>query len=157
MTPDTAEPPRTTAEPSTLSDHDLLLRLSDLLVRLDPTPRTVAAQARAALTRRTTAVLTRLITDSAHTTDHGTADHPTARTLRFTALDVVLEPTPSGLHATGFAHTGTTLLTRWPTGAHTTPLGPGGYFHVDNVPSGPLKFVLRRKGAPDTATRWFVA
>lgn len=143
---------RDTAAPTTLSDHDLLLRLADLFARVDPVPEPVAAQAEAALDRRTDAVLTRLITDSAHT-----AGRRTTRTLRFTALDVVLEPALDGLHATGFAHTGTTLLTRWPTGAHTTPLGPGGHFHVDNVPTGPLKFLLRQEDAPDTATRWFVA
>ncbi|MEU7531820.1 hypothetical protein AB0A74_39215 [Saccharothrix sp. NPDC042600] len=156
MTRDTTAP-ALTAAPPLLSDTDLLVLLADLFARVDPVPEPVAAQAEAALTRRTTAVLTRLITDSAHTANHHTAGRRTARTLRFTALDVVLEPTPGGLHATGFAHTGTTLLTRWPTGAHTTPLGPGGHFHVDDIPTGPLKFVLRREGAPDTATRWFVA
>ncbi|XVV03499.1 hypothetical protein ACQPW3_40305 [Actinosynnema sp. CA-248983] len=134
-----------------LSDQDLLTRLADLLDRADPAPRTVVAQARAALAARTRAVLTRLITDSAHT---GRAR--TARTLRFTALDVVLEPALNGLHVTGFAHTGTTLLVRWPTGERSTSIGPGGFFHVDNIPVGPLKFLLRQEDAPDTATRWFV-
>ncbi|MEJ2857240.1 MULTISPECIES: hypothetical protein [unclassified Saccharothrix] len=137
---------------ATLSDLDLLTLLADLLDRTDPVPEFVVAQAEAAFVERTGAVLTRLITDSAHTR----GSH-TARTLRFTALDLVVEPAPGGLHATGFAHLGTTLHTHWPTGSITTPLGPGGFFHLDHVPSGPLKFVLRQEDAPDTATRWFVA
>lgn len=141
---------------ATLSDLDLLALLAGLLDRIDPVPEFVVAQAEAALVERTGAVLTRLITDSAHTRGTRTAHTRTARTLRFTALDVVLEPAPGGLHATGFAHTGTTLHTHWPTGSLTTPLGPGGFFHLAHVPSGPLKFVLRQGGAPDTATRWFV-
>lgn len=136
---------------TTTSDLDLLALLADLLDRTDPVPEFVATQAEAALVERTGAVLTRLITDTAHT--RGTH---TARTLRFTALDVVLEPAPGGLHVTGFAHTGTTLHTHWPTGSLTTALGPGGFFHVDHVPAGPLKFLLRQGGAPDTATRWLV-
>ncbi|MFI9813062.1 hypothetical protein [Saccharothrix variisporea] len=137
---------------ATLSDLDLLALLADLLDRIDPVPEFVVRQAEAALVTSTGAVLARLITDSAHT-----APAPTTRTLRFTALDVVLEPALGGLHATGFARTGTTLHTHWPTGSLATPLGPGGFFHVDHVPSGPLKFVLRQEGAPDTATRWFVS
>lgn len=136
---------------TTTSDLDLLALLADLLDRADPVPEPVVAQARAALVGRTDAILTRLITDSAHTR----GSH-TTRTLRFTALDVVLEPAPGGLHVTGFAHTGATLHAHWPTGSLTTPLGPGGFFHLDHLPAGPLKFLLRQEGAPDTATRWFV-
>lgn len=140
-----------------LSDQDLLARLAELLDRADPVPPTVVAQARAALAARTPAVLTRLITDSAHTTGAHTSGTSSTRTLRFTALDVVLEPALEGLHVTGFARTGTTLHVRWPTGTRTTDLGPGGFFHLDHIPAGPLKFLLRQEDAPDTATRWFVA
>ncbi|CCH35367.1 hypothetical protein ABZ816_12230 [Actinosynnema sp. NPDC047251] len=140
-----------------MTDRPLLDALADLLDRLDPPPHSLAALASAALAERAGAALTRLITDSAHTADTGMRGTCRVRTLRFADLDLRLEPTGTGLRATGLARTGTHAVTAWPGGSRTTPVDPTGWFHVDHVPPGPVRFVLRDEGRPDLSTRWFVA
>ncbi|MEV0676647.1 hypothetical protein AB0I60_08985 [Actinosynnema sp. NPDC050436] len=154
-----------------MNDRTLLDALADLLDRADPLPRLLTARASAALAERTGAALTRLITDSAHlapahpTAARTTPDHlagtgmrgaSQVRTLRFTDLDLRLEPTGTGLDVTGLARTGTHAVAIWPGGARTTPVDPTGWFHVEHVPAGPVRFALRHEGRPDVTTRWFV-
>ncbi|GAA1345469.1 hypothetical protein [Saccharothrix algeriensis] len=140
-----------------MTDEDLLRSLADLVDRLDPPPADLAARARAALAERSGAELSRLLTDSAHTAEPGLRGAGHVRVLRFADLDLRLELTATGLRVTGLARTGTHAVTRWPGGARTTGIDPAGWFHVDGVPPGPVRFVLRRPGRPDLATRWFVA
>ncbi len=140
-----------------MNDHTLLADLADLLDRADPPPVLLAAQAQSALAERLEAHLTRLITDSAHTSRTDTRGTTRARTMRFTDLDLHLEPTRTGLHVTGLARTGTLAVAHWPGGTHRTRIDPAGWFHVDHVPPGPLRFVLHRADHPALATRWFVA
>lgn len=140
-----------------MNDRTLLDALADLIDRLDPPPLGLVGRARSALAERAGAAPTRLITDSAHTTDPGMRGGGRVRTLRFADLDLLLEPTGTGLHVTGLARTGTHAVANWPGGARTTPVDPSGWFHVDRVPPGPVRFVLRHEGRPDLATRWFVA
>ncbi|MEU4802334.1 hypothetical protein [Actinosynnema sp. NPDC023587] len=140
-----------------MNDRTLLDALAGLLDRVDPPPPALAARARTAFTERTGALPARLITDSAHTTETGMRGVGRIRTIRFTELDLRLEPTGTGLHVTGLARTGTHAVAHWPGGARTTPVDPSGWFHVDHVPPGPVRFVLRDEGRPDIATRWFVA
>ncbi|WP_433266185.1 hypothetical protein ACQPZF_40140 [Actinosynnema sp. CS-041913] len=140
-----------------MSHQDLLTSLADLLDRLDPPPAHLAAQAQQALAERCEADLSRLLTDSAHTTRGGTRGTDCVRTMRFTDLDLHLEPTATGLHVTGLARAGSQAVTHWPGGTVTTDIDSAGWFHVDHVPPGPIRFVLRQGGHLYRATRWFVA
>ncbi|RKT57962.1 hypothetical protein [Saccharothrix australiensis] len=140
-----------------MNHPDLLDSLADLLDRLDPPPPHLVARAQAALAERRAAQLSRLLTDSAHTTPTGMRGTDHVRTLRFTDLDLHLEPTATGLHVTGRARTGTHAVAHWPGGTRTGHIDPAGWFHLEDVPPGPVRFVLHRDGHPDLATRWFVA
>ncbi|MBB5954661.1 hypothetical protein FHS29_001231 [Saccharothrix tamanrassetensis] len=140
-----------------MNHQDLLDSLATMFDRLDPPPVLLAAQAQSALAERCDARLSRLITDSAHTTRTDVRGTDRVRTMRFADLDLHLEPTATGLHLTGLARTGSQAVTRWPGGATTSDIDPTGWFHVDHVPPGPVRLLLRREGHPDLATRWFVA
>ncbi|MBW4715789.1 hypothetical protein [Saccharothrix obliqua] len=129
----------------------LLAALADVLDRLDPPPARLVTHARDALATRLHADPLDLLTDSARTTPGGMrgTGH---RTMRFTDLDLRLEPTATGLRLTGHAPAGHATA-HWPGGTRTTAVDPDGWFHLDHVPPGPLRVVL--DGA--RATPWFVA
>ncbi|ONI82431.1 hypothetical protein ALI22I_40805 [Saccharothrix sp. ALI-22-I] len=138
------------------TDRELLDTLAHLVDDLDPTPRTLAAQAQCALNERTDAATMRLVADSVRTAPPGMRGRGGTRTLTFTDLDLRLDHVRGGLHATGLARAGTLAVVRWPGGQVTAAIDPAGWFHVERVPFGPVRFVLRGTGR-DHATPWFVA
>lgn len=138
------------------SDRELLDALARLVDNLDPTPRTLAAQARSALRRRTGGSAMRLLSDSARVDPPGMRGRGGTRTLTFTDLDLRLDRVPTGLHATGLARFGTLAVAHWLGGRTTAAIDAAGWFHVDRVPLGPVRFVLRGDGR-EHATPWFVA
>jgi hypothetical protein len=137
------------------SDRDLLDALAHLVDDLDPTPETLAAQAQAALRERTDATAMRLLTDSARVDPPGVRGRCGARTLAFTGLDLRLDHGTGGVHATGLARAGTLAVARWP-GGQVAAVIEAGWFHVERVPFGPVRFVLCGDGRAH-ATPWFVA
>ncbi|MDQ2582750.1 hypothetical protein [Saccharothrix yanglingensis] len=144
------------------TDRALLDALAHLVDRLDPTPEVLAHRARTALAERTDATPMRLLTDSAHTTPPGVRGRGSSRTLRFAGLDLQLDHVDNGLHATGLispttlpALTGLVLVCR-PGGETRARIDTDGWFHVDHVPFGPVRFVLHAP-ARDLATPWFTA
>jgi hypothetical protein len=138
-----------------MSDRELLDLLADLVDRLDPAPEHLAAQAQAALAERHDGDPLRLVTDSALTEPEDVRGSSGTRTLRFGELDLRLAGLDR-LCVTGFARTGRLAVVRWPGGLVEAAIEDG-WFHVDHVPHGPVKFVLRRPGRRDLATPWFVA
>jgi hypothetical protein len=138
------------------SDRELLDALAHLVDNLDPTPQTLAAQARSALSERTGGTAMRLLSDSARVDPPGMRGRCGTRTLTFTDLDLRLDHVTGGLHATGLARAGAVAVARWPGGEVTAVIDPTGWFHVDRVPLGPVRFVLRGDGR-EHATPWFVA
>jgi hypothetical protein len=137
-------------------DRELLDALAHLVDDLDPTPETLAAQAQAALRERTDATALRLLTDSARVDPPGMRGRCGTRTLTFAGLDVRLDHVTGGVHATGLARAGTHAVARWPGGQVTVAIDEAGWFHVERVPFGPVRFVLRG-GGRERATPWFVA
>ncbi|MFD1151375.1 hypothetical protein [Saccharothrix hoggarensis] len=140
------------------ADRDLLDALAHLVDHLDPPPPALAARALSALDERTDAASLRLLSDTARVDPPGMRGCAGVRTLTFTGLDLQLDPGADGLHVTGLtpANAGGLAAVRWPGGEATAPIDPAGWFHVDHVPHGPVKFVLRRPDG-DHATPWFVA
>ncbi|MFD7652964.1 hypothetical protein ACFV4N_03190 [Actinosynnema sp. NPDC059797] len=196
------------------ADRLLLDTLAHLVDHLDPAPGDLTARASGALAGRVEATPLRLLTDSALGTPPGARGRCATRTLRFVGLDLQLDPTTDGLHATGLAgavlrtsgpsHTtparlghlatdpfatdprtsspatdprtsppalaspATSPLTldppvtnalavvRWPGGEARAAVDPAGWFHLDGVPFGPVRFLLLGSAARH-ATPWFVA
>ncbi|WP_158846960.1 hypothetical protein [Saccharothrix deserti] len=140
------------------TDRELLDSLAHLVDDLDPTPETLAAKAQRALRERTDAAAMRLLSDSVRGAPPGMRGRGGTRTLTFTDLDLRLDHVTGGLHATGLvrAGTGTLAVARWPGGQVTAAIDPAGWFHVERLPFGPVRFVLRGAGR-DHATPWFVA
>jgi hypothetical protein len=144
------------------TDRDLLDALAAVLDRIDPVPPHLAE---AALFRPPTdAALLALLTDSALAAPAGVRGDSGTRTLRFTApdttVDLRLDTVPRlGVRALGLVHPAvddSTVEVTWPTGTRTAPVDRIGGFHVDPLPAGPLRFVLRRPAHPDLSTGWFV-
>ncbi|QFZ23636.1 hypothetical protein [Saccharothrix syringae] len=138
-------------------DRLLLDALAHLVDHLDPAPDDLAARAADALAERVDAVPLRLLTDSALVTPPGTRGRCATRTLRFAGLDLQLDHADGGLHATGLAPRPCALATaRWPGGEVRAAVDRTGWFHLDGVPFGPVRFVLDGP-AGRRATPWFVA
>lgn len=138
------------------TDRELLDALAHLVDDLDPAPETLAAQARAALAERTDATAMRLLTDSAQAAPPDVRGWCAARTMRFAGLDLQLDHVAGCLQATGLVRAGALVVVRRPGGQVTAPIDPAGWFHVDRVPPGPVRFVVHGAGHPQ-ATPWFVA
>lgn len=140
------------------ADRDLLDTLAHLIDDLDPTPEGLTAQAQRALTERGDASAMRLLTDSVRVDPPGMRGRGGTRTLTFTGLALRLDQVAGGLHVTGLARvgTGTSAVVRRPGGQVAVALDEAGWFHVDRIPFGPVRFVLRGSGR-DHATPWFVA
>lgn len=137
-------------------DRELLDALAHLVDDLDPTPDAITAQARAALAERTDAAPLRLLADSVRVDPPGMRGRGCARRLAFTDLDLRFDHVAGGLHVTGLAREATLAVARWPGGRAAAAVDAAGWFHVERVPFGPVRFVLRRPGR-DRATPWFVA
>jgi hypothetical protein len=133
-----------------MTDRELLDALALVVDDLDPMPRALVARAWSALVERTDAVTARLLSDSVH------VDPGRPRRLVFAGLDLRLDPVAGGLRVTGSARAGALVVARWPGGQVTAQVDEVGRFHVDRVPFGPVRFVLRGVGR-DHATPWFVA
>jgi hypothetical protein len=135
------------------SDRDLLDALALLVDDLDPTPESVAVRARSALVERSSSevITLRLLSDSVHAPGR-------TRELAFTGLDLRFDPVVGGWEVTGPARAGTSVVARWP-GGQVTAAVSAGRFHVERVPFGPVRFVLRGADASgrDHVTPWFVA
>ncbi|GAA1280632.1 hypothetical protein [Saccharothrix xinjiangensis] len=189
------------------ADRLLLDALAHLVDHLDPAPGDLPARAAGALAERVEATPLRLLTDSALVTPPGTRGRCATRTLRFVGLDLQLDHSTDGLHATGLttpAHTAPArpghlaaaappcpaveaigppppdhpasppsppitsprtsgllvtnalAVVRWPGGEVRAAIDRAGWFHLDGVPSGPVKFLLLGPAARH-ATPWFVA
>ncbi|MFJ6670859.1 hypothetical protein ACIQMJ_07100 [Actinosynnema sp. NPDC091369] len=132
-------------------DRALLDALAAVVDGLDPTPEHVAVRARTALGERTDAVPLRLLSDSVF------ADPPGGpRRMAFNGLDLRLSPGGGAVRVSGSARVGSVAVVRWPGGSAVSALDAAGWFHVERVPFGPVRCVLRGAG-PDHATPWFVA
>lgn len=132
-------------------DRALLDALAAVVDRFDPTPERVAVRARAAFGERTDAVPLRLLSDSVF------VDRPDGpRRLTFRGLDLRLSRDGDGLRISGSAGVGAFAVVRWPGGSAMSALDAAGWFHVERVPFGPVRCVLRGAGR-DHATPWFVA
>lgn len=141
------------------ADRRLLDALAHLVDHLDPVPGDLAGRAAAALAERVEAAPMRLLTDSALVTPPGTRGRCATRTLRFVGLDLQLDHAADGLHATGLAHaapTGAVAVVRWPGGEAGAAIDGTGWFHLDGVPFGPVRFAVRGRSGLH-ATPWFVA
>lgn len=192
------------------ADRLLLDALAHLVDHLDPAPGDLTARASGALAGRVGATPLRLLTDSALVTPPGARGRCATRTLRFVGLDLQLDPTTDGLHATGLAGAGLTsavlrtsdpshttparldhlatdpsatdprtsplafaspatspltadppvtnalAVVRWPGGEARAAVDRAGWFHLDGVPFGPVRFLLLGSAARH-ATPWFVA
>ncbi|WP_447004675.1 hypothetical protein ACRAKI_34665 [Saccharothrix isguenensis] len=138
------------------SDRELLDALAHLVDDLDPTPRTLASQARSALGERTGGTTMRLLSDSARVDPPGMRGRCGTRTVTFTDLDLRLDHVAGGLHVTGLARAGALAVARRPGGEETAAIDEAGWFHVELLPFGPVRFVLRG-GGREHATPWFVA
>ena len=132
------------------TDRELLDALALVVDDRDPMPRALVARAWSALVERTDAVTARLLSDSVH------VDPGRPRRLVFAGLDLRLDRVAGGLRVTGSARAGALVVARWPGGQETAQVDEIGRFHVDRVPFGPVRFVLRGVGR-DHATPWFVA
>ncbi|MFE9744637.1 hypothetical protein ACFYOT_07025 [Saccharothrix saharensis] len=132
-------------------DRALLDALAAVVDRFDPTPEHVAVRARAALGERTDAVPLRLLSDSVF------LDRPGGpRRVTFSGLDLRLSRDGGGVRVSGWARFGAFAVVRWPGGSVTSALDEAGWFHVERVPFGPVRCVLRGAGR-DHATPWFAA
>ncbi|PRY43348.1 hypothetical protein [Umezawaea tangerina] len=144
------------------ADRDLLDALAAVLDLVDPVPPHLAEAA--GFHPPTDAAPMDLLTDSALTAPAGVRGDGGTRTLRFTGpgttVDLRLDTaTRLGVRAIGLVHPavdGSTIRATWPDGVRSAPVDPIGRFHLDPLPTGPLRFVLRRPTLPDLSTGWFV-
>jgi hypothetical protein len=137
-------------------DRELLDALAHLVDDLDPTPEALAVRAHAALVERTDAAALRLLSDSVRVDPPGMRGRGGTRRVTFTGLDLRLDHLAGGLHVTGLTRAGVVAVARWPGGQVTAAVDEAGWFHVERVPFGPVRFVLRGTSR-DQATPWFVA
>lgn len=137
----------------TMTDRELLDALALVVDDLDPMPGPLLARARSALVERADAVTSRLLSDSVH------VDPGLPRRVVFAGLDLRLDRVAGGLRVTGSARAGAVVVARWPGGRVTAVVDQAGRFHLERVPFGPVRFVLRGVDASgrDHATPWFVA
>ncbi|WP_367134487.1 hypothetical protein [Saccharothrix sp. HUAS TT1] len=138
------------------TDREVLDAIARLVDELDPAPATLADRARAALAERTGAAPLRLLSDSAEGEEPGMRGCGGGRRLRFTGLHLRLDHVAGGLQVTGLAVGASLVVARRPGGEVAVEVDEAGWFHLDRVPSGPVRFVLRGAGC-EHATRWFVA
>ncbi|WNV91102.1 hypothetical protein [Umezawaea sp. Da 62-37] len=144
------------------ADRDLLDALAAVLDRIDPVPPHLAGAA--LFHPPTDTALMTLLADSALTAPAGVRGDGGTRTLRFTGpgttVDLRLDTVPHlGVRTLGLvspAVEGSTVQATWPTGTSTAAVDRIGGFHLDPLPAGPLRFVLRRPARPDLGTGWFV-
>lgn len=129
------------------TDRELLDALAVLVDVLDPIPESLVAWAWSALAERTDEAAVRLLSDSAR---------GGARRLTFTGLALRLDRVDGGSSVTGSAPGAAVAVVRWQGDEVAAAVGPDGWFHVERVPSGPVRCVLRGAGR-DRATPWFVA
>lgn len=133
------------------TDRELLDALAVVVDVLDPIPESLVAWAWSALAQRTGAAPLRSLSDSVHVEPRGGA-----RRLAFAGLTLRLDRVDGGLSVTGSAPGAAVAVVRWPGSEVAAVVGPDGWFHVERVPSGPVRCVLRGAGR-DRATPWFVA
>jgi hypothetical protein len=133
------------------TDRELLDALALVVDVLDPIPESLVAWAWSALAERADAVALRLLSDSVHVEPRGGA-----RRVVFAGLVLRLDRVDGGLSVTGFAPGAAVAVLRWPGDGVAAAVGADGSFHVERVPFGPVRCVLRGAGR-DRATPWFVA
>jgi hypothetical protein len=141
-------------------DRALLDELALLLDQVDPVPPWLAE---AAWFPPGDFVPFDWVSDSAVAVPVGMRGGGGSRALRFTGegttVDLRLDSVDGlGVRVLGLVHPpcGGDGLVSWPRGGVVSSIDGIGWFRVEVVPGGPLRFVVRQPGLPELSTGWFV-
>jgi hypothetical protein len=134
------------------ADRALLAELASLLLRCDPVPDAVYANAEAALALASVAdgcERLELLADSVPVRSDG-------RSLRFAGTGISVEVRvcrlPWGARLDGLVSPAADVAVHWPAGARAAGTDPAGFFRLDDLPTGPLRIVVGSHATP-----WFWA